>query len=230
MWAHHRPPQIDRGATEFASATFKSLTPRRRVRRRVRAIRLMATDRRTRLAAVQKHAGEGAGLCRWCPPCSGRPSQARAGTGFSRSLCDQHQRHKQRHGHPAKRSYTAPELAPFRRVTRGWLRALLSNSPKAARSQFSSAALSVARDSIAQLKRMIEASDLRDSRALPVGPDEKARAVLGRLYSKYCLERDEGVRDRWPRQISSAALAERLARQPGRAIAGRNGHHKLSWV
>ena len=54
--------------------------------------------------------------------CRGTPTAA-AGKGLDRLYCRKHADHHERHGSYFKRSYTAAELAPYRKAAETWLRA-----------------------------------------------------------------------------------------------------------
>ncbi|TPK99069.1 hypothetical protein FJ567_17340 [Mesorhizobium sp. B2-4-16] len=52
-----------------------------------------------------------------------RPARAGTEDGLDTSFCRQHSDHYSRHGSPYKRSYTAKELAPYRKAAIAWLEA-----------------------------------------------------------------------------------------------------------
>lgn len=56
------------------------------------------------------------------PGCQ-RPNQQSSGTGHSRRYCKHHVEFHRRHGSYWHRSFTAPDLAPFRKLAVQWLRA-----------------------------------------------------------------------------------------------------------
>ncbi|MER9353605.1 hypothetical protein NKI61_09905 [Mesorhizobium sp. M0514] len=52
-----------------------------------------------------------------------RPARAGTDDGLDTRFCRQHSDHYSRHGSPYKRSYTAKELAPYRKAALAWLEA-----------------------------------------------------------------------------------------------------------
>ncbi|ANN57540.1 hypothetical protein A9174_12740 [Mesorhizobium loti NZP2037] len=50
-----------------------------------------------------------------------RPARAGTDDGLDTRFCRQHSDHYSRHGSPYKRSYTAKELAPYRKAAMAWL-------------------------------------------------------------------------------------------------------------
>jgi len=55
-------------------------------------------------------------------PGCGRPNQQTSGTGHSVRYCKQHVEYHRRHGSYWHKSFTAPDLAPFRKLAAQWLR------------------------------------------------------------------------------------------------------------
>ncbi|TGQ36546.1 hypothetical protein EN859_021905 [Mesorhizobium sp. M00.F.Ca.ET.216.01.1.1] len=53
----------------------------------------------------------------------GKPARSGTEDGLDTRFCRHHSDHYARHGSPYKRSYTAKELAPYRRAAVGWLEA-----------------------------------------------------------------------------------------------------------
>jgi hypothetical protein len=51
----------------------------------------------------------------------GQPTRAASGTGLNRHYCRRHEDHFQRHGSYLKPSYSAAELAPYRKAAESWL-------------------------------------------------------------------------------------------------------------
>lgn len=82
------------------------------------------TRKRERKADVKSRAGEPSHMFSRCRVI-GCDTPARAGTddGLDTRFCRQHADHYSRHGSPYKRSYTAKELAPYRKAAMAWLEA-----------------------------------------------------------------------------------------------------------
>ena len=57
----------------------------------------------------------------------GKPARAGTSDGLDMRFCRSHAEHYQRHGSPYKRSYSAGELAPYRRAALRWLKANEAN-------------------------------------------------------------------------------------------------------
>ena len=53
----------------------------------------------------------------------GQPTRAASGTGLNRHYCRRHEDYRQRHGSYLKGSYSAAELAPYRKAAQAWLEA-----------------------------------------------------------------------------------------------------------
>jgi len=104
--------------------------------------------------------------------------------------------HKQRHGHPLKPSYGAAQLRPLEAFSRRWLRRAIKGKPP---KRNVTNAISAAR------RIILGGKD--HGQVLPSAPREKAAAMFGRLYAKYCGERYEGMRTRWPAQRTLDQLA-----------------------
>lgn len=122
----------------------------------------------------------GAGKCAWCEPHPSRASQRAQGKGLSPSMCRKHVEHLARHGHPTKASYPATWLAPLERLAR-----VFAEKPSV---------------QLAALRtRNLILGGTPPGQIYPTDPKLKAKAVLGRLYLKYCGERSSHERTRWPR-------------------------------
>lgn len=97
------------------------------------------------------------------------PSSAAAGRGLNRKFCRRHEDHFERHGSYFRRSYTAAEVRPWRRMALSWL----DDPANHARSQPAVAALTrLLRDAGAP----IDATRLRG-----LSPQKRAHAALARV-------------------------------------------------
>lgn len=138
------------------------------------------------------------GMCKWCEPQARRPSQRASGTGLSPTMCRPHKEHLARHGHPLKTSYTANIARPLERIAKLWLKRAL----KAKKQHAVSAVLGM---------RALILTGKEPGALLPTNTKARAEAVLGRYYAKFCGEREQGIRTRWPKQRTLDALALELA-------------------
>src|SRR5690606_22227486 len=139
------------------------------------------------------------GLCLWCPHQSAKPIVLPPIAGLSTTLCRAHKEHLSRHGHPLKPSYAGSEIAPLENLARRWLRRAAKKAPTAHVSNV-----------LLRVRTLL--NDREECGAtLPTVPEDRARAIMARLYAKYCGERWEGVRTRWPRKLSLDQLALEVA-------------------
>lgn len=101
-----------------------------------------------------------------CP----RSSQRSARRGLSTSYCRVHQNRIRRHGHPTRRSYKAPELEPYQRAARAWLKEHRETPRVEA--------------AVGRLLALIMSAgrSLRADYHASAPPREKARSVLARLH------------------------------------------------
>jgi hypothetical protein len=126
--------------------------------------------KRARKAEVKARAGEPSAMFSRCRVV-GCAKPARAGTedGLDTRFCKSHADHYSRHGSPYRASYTASELAPYRRGAVGWIRAHREDPW-----------VSSAIDRVASLYRAaglhVEAFRLRG-----LSPQDRARAAWARL-------------------------------------------------
>lgn len=80
--------------------------------------------KRERRAEVKVRAGEPSSMFSRCRVvgCS-RPARAGTADGLDTRFCRSHADHYSRHGSPYQRSYTAKEIAPYRKAAMAWLEA-----------------------------------------------------------------------------------------------------------
>jgi hypothetical protein len=161
--------------------------------------RARATSRRTSTPDLS------AGFCAYC--FDGTPSERRAGKGLSRRMCRKHREHLSRHGHPSKPSWTAAEVRPFVGLAERAIRGTLAGTPGGLGDA------RAVRATVRAYAGMIERAHTPDA-ALPRRPQERARAILGRLGAKY-LETLRSARQDGPgralRSLSPDDLAAKLA-------------------
>ncbi len=80
--------------------------------------------KRERKAEVKSRAAEPSSMFSRCRVIGcGKPARAGTEDGLDTRFCRQHADHYSRHGSPYKSSYTAKELAPYRKAAESWLEA-----------------------------------------------------------------------------------------------------------
>lgn len=128
------------------------------------------TAKRKRKAEVKARAGEPSSMFSRCRVV-GCDKPARAGTedGLDTRFCRSHADHYARHGSPYKRSYSAKELAPYRKAAMAWLNANAEDK--------------WVRNAIDRVTALYQAAGphVEAFRLRGLSPEERARAAWARL-------------------------------------------------
>ncbi|MER9402069.1 hypothetical protein NKI46_28640 [Mesorhizobium sp. M0615] len=120
-----------------------------------------------------------------------RPARAGTDDGLDTRFCRQHSDHYSRHGSPYKRSYTAKELAPYRKAALAWLEANAEDQ--------------WVRNAVDRVETLYRAAGphIEAFRLRGLSPEARAKAAWARLR-KAAVE---------PRQVIAAWLTTELAIQ-----------------
>ena len=124
---------------------------------------------------------------------------------MSGRYCRKHRERLARHGHVLKPSWRASEIAPFVRLAERYVRAALAESPKV-----SPSARQAVRSTVGAFTLMIARASPPVAN-LPRSPRERAKAILGRLHSKYVTSEDGGAPPARVRKLDPEGLAVKVA-------------------